>query len=62
MIGKGIKASELIKHLRDLKRLHGDCRVIAGGEDYPGGVQAVSFVTEKDKDCYTPSGTFRIIS
>jgi len=58
MMSEGIRASELIKQLKQLIKQHGDKEVFAGGEDYPNGVRGVVF--EQTGDSYTPSDSFRI--
>lgn len=60
MIGDGMKASELIKELEKMIKIHGDREVYSGGEDYPGGVSGVGF--NKKDNAYEPAGSFRIWS
>jgi hypothetical protein len=58
MMAHGIKASELIKMLQRQMELHGDCEVFAGGEDYPGGVNAVWY--DAKGDAYHRPNCFKI--
>ena len=53
-----MKASELIKKLKDMIKEHGDRYVYSGGEDYPGEVCAVTII--KHGDGYEGKGGFRI--
>lgn len=55
----GIKASELVKQLEKLIRIHGDREVSAGGGDYPEGVSGVHLQT-RSNDPYIPQGNFYI--
>ncbi len=52
-----MKASELIKALKELIKKHGDQEVFSGGEDYPGKVDAV---TVAKGDAYTAKDAFKI--
>jgi len=54
---KNMKASELVKVLKELIKKHGDQEVFAGGEDYPGKVGAVTIATG---DAYTAKDAFKI--
>lgn len=58
MRGHGIMASELIVLLQRLVSEHGDREVVAGGTDYPAGVQGAGFAEQGD--AYQPPGTFYI--
>jgi hypothetical protein len=59
-LSSGIKASELVAHLQQLIKEHGDLQVYAGGGDYPEGVTGVAFVTPKRGDSYVPGNTFKV--
>ena len=54
-----MKASALIKVLKEMIKKHGDKEVYSGGEEYPGEVERVRFVERGDG--YIPSGSFDIV-
>ena len=58
MIKSGLKASQLIKDLKDLINQYGDREVFHGGGDYPSGVDGVYFSPECDG--YVKSNSFKI--
>lgn len=60
MIHRGIKISELIRELQAMKELHGDVEVFAGGEDYPGGVNGVSYIPKGEGNGYVPDNSVKI--
>ena len=58
MLAHGIKASELIKLLEQKIAEHGDKEVYSGGQDYPEGVNYVSYRPKGDG--YVPKDSFYI--
>lgn len=54
-----IKASELIKKLKEMLDKHGDREVIIGGTDYPEGCSGV-ILQKDDNNPYVPKGSFKI--
>lgn len=59
MIPPGITASELIRQLKALIRLHGDREVFAGGRDYPAGVRGAELQADRGNP-YVPEGKIYI--
>lgn len=59
MFQSGIKASELIKKLKDMIDKHGDREVIVNGGDCPEPCSGV-ILQKDDNNPYVPKGMFKI--
>lgn len=60
MIPRGIKASELIKILKELIELYGDLQVFTSGRDYPSGVDEAFYVKPESGNAYIPGNSFLV--
>ncbi len=56
----GIKATELIKILQQMINKHGDKTVYYGGNDYPEGVNSISYRPKHKGDGYVPGDSFEV--
>jgi hypothetical protein len=52
-----MKASDLIRHLEQIIKLHGDKEVYVGSPGYPGRLEGIYYVPRGDG--YVPQGVFK---
>lgn len=60
MFPSGMKISELIELLKQMKAQHGDVQVFAGGGDYPDGVRGVYYVPFGKGNGYVPENSVKV--